>query len=205
MNKFIKYTLYAVSGTVAAAYLSFLFVLPNVINLNKYKPEVQKLTKEQAKLNVNFENIKIITTPLLGVGIKADNISVKLPDNSTLFSADGIKTRISIPSLLLLTVKISCLDIQKPFVNLEIVNDENFKIVKLVEDILNEGKERCKLKCSCVVLDSQMGRPELSAIDLLQIHHTNIETVDNRNNNNNCKNNIQRIHRHFYIWFFFHQ
>ena len=142
MNKFIKYTLYAVSGTVAAAYLSFLFVLPNTIDLNKYKPEIQKLAKEEAKLDVNFENAKIITTPLLGAGIKADNISVKLPDNSTLFSADGIKTRISIPSLFLLTVKVSCLDIQKPFVNLEIVNDENFKIVKLVEDILNEGKEQ---------------------------------------------------------------
>ena len=142
MNKFIKYTLYTASGIVAAAYLSFLFVLPNVINLNKYKPDVQKLAKEQAKLNVNFENIKIITTPLLGVGIKADNISVKLPDNSTLFSADGIKTRISIPSLFLLTVKVSCLDIQKKFVNLEIDNDENFKIVKFVEDIINECKEQ---------------------------------------------------------------
>ena len=40
---------------------------------------------------------------------------------------------------------------------------------------------------------------------ILIIHHTNIEAVDNRNDNNNCKNNIQRIHRHFYIWFFFHQ
>ena len=142
MNKFIKYTLYAASGIVAAAYLGFLFVIPNVIDLNKYKPEVQKLAKEQTKLNINFENAKIITTPLLGAGIKADNISIKLPDNSTLFSADGIKTRISIPSLFLLTVKVSCLEVQKPFVNLEIVNNENFKVVKLVEDILNEGKEQ---------------------------------------------------------------
>ena len=71
--------------------------------------------------------------------------------------------------------------------------------------VLNESKERCQLECSCVVLDGQMRRPELSTIDLFQIHHTNIEAVDNRNDNNNCKNNIQRIHRHFYIWFFFHQ
>lgn len=113
-----------------------------MIDLNKYKPEVQKLTKEQTKLNIDFENAKIITTPLLEAGIKTENISIKLPDNSILFSTDGIKTRISIPSLFLLTVKVSCLEVQKPFVNLEIVNDKNFKVIKLVEDILNEGKEQ---------------------------------------------------------------
>lgn len=113
-----------------------------MIDLNKYKPEVQKLAKEQTKLNIDFENAKIITTPLLEAGIKAENISIKLPDNSILFSTDGIKTRISIPSLFLLTVKVSCLEVQKPFVNLKIVNDKNFKVIKLVEDILNEDKEQ---------------------------------------------------------------
>lgn len=142
MKNFLKYFGYTLLGAIVLAYAGFLFVLPNVIDLNQFTPEVQKLAKEQAKLNVNYENVKIITTPLLGAGIKAENISVKLPDNSVLFSADSVKTRISLPSLLLLTVKVSCCEIEKPFVNLEIVNDENFKVVKLVEDILNAGKEQ---------------------------------------------------------------
>lgn len=129
-------------GAVVAVYAGFLFVLPNVIDLNKFKPDIQKIAKEQANLDINFENAKIITTPLLGAGIKTEEISVKLPDGSTLFSADGLKTRISLPSLLLLTVKVSCFEIEKPFVNLEIINDENFKVVKLVEDLLNSGKEQ---------------------------------------------------------------
>ena len=33
-------------------------------------------------------------------------------------------------------------DVEKPFINLEIKNNENFKIVQLVEDMLNEGKEQ---------------------------------------------------------------
>ena len=142
MNKFLKYFGYTLAGAIVLAYAGFLFVLPNVINLNQYKTDVQKIAKEQAKLDVNFENARIITTPLLGAGIKADNISVKLPDNSVLFSADNFKTRISLPSLFLLTVKVSCLEINNPFVNLEIVNDENFKVVKLVEDIMNAPKEQ---------------------------------------------------------------
>ena len=142
MKTFLKYLGFTILGAMVLAYAGFLFVLPNAIDLNQYTPEIQKLAKEQAKLNVNFENVKIVTTPLLGAGIKAENISVKLPDNSVLFSADNVKTRISLPSLLLLTVKVSCCEIEKPFVNLEIINDENFKVVKLVEDLLNAGKEQ---------------------------------------------------------------
>lgn len=142
MKNFFKHLGFIALGVIILAYAGFLFVLPNVINLNQYLPEVQKLAKEQAKLDVNLENAKVITTPLLGAGVKAENISVKLPDNSVLFSAESVKTRISLPSLLLLTVKVSCCEIEKPFVNLEIVNDENFKVVKLVEDLLNAGKEQ---------------------------------------------------------------
>ena len=142
MNRFLKYVGFTIVGLFILSYLGFLFVLPNIVDLNKFKPDIQKLTEEQSGLKVDFENIKIITTPLLGAGVKADNISVKLPDNSLLFSADNFKTRISLPSIFLLTIKVSCLEINKPFVNLEIVNNENFKVVKLVEDILNQGKEQ---------------------------------------------------------------
>ncbi len=141
MKNFWKYFGFTVLGVATLTYLSFLLVLPN-IDINKYKPMVQEIAKEQGKLSVDFENAKIITTPLLGVGVKAENISVKLPDDSLLFSADSLKTRISIPSLFLLTVKVSACEVNNPFVNLEIVNDEQFKVIRLVEDILNAGKEQ---------------------------------------------------------------
>lgn len=140
MKTFWKVVGFIVLGVLILGYLGFLFVLPRVVDLDKFKPEIQKLAKEQANLDIDFKNPQIITTPLLGAGIKSDEISVKLPDGSTLFSADNLKTRISIPSLFLLTVKVSCFEVEKPFVNLEIGKD-NFKIVTLVEDILNSDKE----------------------------------------------------------------
>ena len=143
MKKFLKIFGFCVLGILAAVYLCFLFVLPNLVDLNQYKPLVKDLAKEQAKLDVDFGNIKVVTTPLLGVGAKIDNISVKLPDGSLLFSTDSVKARISLPSLLLLTVKVSCFDVENPFVNLEIAEDNvDYKVVKLVEDILNENKEK---------------------------------------------------------------
>jgi len=142
MKKGLKIAGFTVLGAALVLYAGFLFVLPRAVDLNQYKPELQKFVKEQAKLDIDFYDAKIITTPLLGAGVKVDDISVKLPDESTLFSADSIKTRIALPSLLLMTVKVSCLEVQSPFVNLEIADNENFKVVKLVEDLLNAGKEQ---------------------------------------------------------------
>ena len=143
MNNYWKIFGYTIGGILFALYAGFLFILPRAVDLNQYKPLVQDLAKEQAKLDINFENPKIITTPLLGAGIKVDDISIKLPDGSLLFSAESLKTRISIPSVFLMTVKVSCFEVEKPFVNLEIAKDnKDYKIVKLVEDILNENKEK---------------------------------------------------------------
>ena len=143
MKKFIQILGFVALGIVLAAYLCFLFVLPNVIDLNQYKPLVKDLAKEQANLDVNFDNAKVITSPLLGAGAKIENISVKLPDGSILLSADSLKARISIPSLLLLTAKVSCFEVESPFINLEIDKDNvDYKVVKLVENILNSNKEK---------------------------------------------------------------
>ena len=112
------------------------------VDVNKFKPEIQKIAQEQANLSVDFENAKILTTPLLGAGLKMDNLVIKLPDGSLLFSADSLKTRVALPSLFVLTAKVSCLEVNNPLVNLEIINDEQFKVIQLVEDILNKGKEQ---------------------------------------------------------------
>ena len=141
MKKTFKLIGITILSIIILAYLAFLFILP-CLNINKYEPIIQKLVKEQTKLDLKYENAKITTTPLLAIGVKADNISVSLPDSTTVFSAEKINTRIALPSLFLLTVKISCLEVEKPYLNLEITNNEQFKVLKLVEDILNSDKEQ---------------------------------------------------------------
>ncbi len=136
MKVFLKGLGITLGVLLIGLYLAFLFLLPR-FDINQFKPEIQKIAQETARLGVNFENAKIITTPLLGVGVKADNISVTLPDGSVLFSAQGVKGRIALPSLLLMTVKVSCAEVYSPYVNLEIVNNKAFKIVQVIDGILN--------------------------------------------------------------------
>lgn len=120
-------------------YLTFLFVLPNVLDLNKYKPEIQKLVKEQGNLELNIQNIQLVTKPNLQAGISTGNVSVILPDNSTIFNADDINVRISLLQLLALRVNILG-EIQDPTVDLEIKDGKQYKIVSHIESLLNNNQ-----------------------------------------------------------------
>lgn len=125
---------------IFCVYMAFLFYLPRAVDLEVFKPEIEKIAKEQAHLDVDIQNLKLKTTPALGVGIKTGKITVKLPDGSVLLSAESAGGHVALPSLLLLTVKVPEIDIQSPRINLDIANGEQFKVVRLVENILNEQK-----------------------------------------------------------------
>lgn len=141
MKKIIKMSGITAGIIVVIAYLSFLFILPNAVDLNNYKADVQKIVKEQTNLSLDFDNPKISVTPFLAAGITANNITVKLPDDSELLKADSFKGRISLPSLLLLTVKVSTAEITNPVINIDIIDGKAFKAVQAYEVILNKNEE----------------------------------------------------------------
>ena len=142
MKKFLKITGITLGSLIAILYLSFLFILPNAIDLNKFKPELQKIAKEQANLNLDFDNAKISVTPLLSAGLKADNFRITLPDNSELLKADSFTGRISLPHLIFLTVRVSTAEIIKPLINIDIIDGNAFKVVNAFEVILNNKEEK---------------------------------------------------------------
>ncbi|MBR1976984.1 hypothetical protein IKA15_01750 [bacterium] len=142
MKNFLKYFGYSVLGLLVVAYLAFLFVLPNVVHLENYTQLANDFLKQNYGMTFSWKNPKITTNPLLSVGLKAEDIKLFMPDNSVLFSADAIKTRIALPSLLALTVKVSCVELDKPFVNIESnieKGKKQYKIVRLIEEIYNNN------------------------------------------------------------------
>lgn len=141
MKKFFKILGIVIVSVLLVLYLAFLFILPNVVNLNEYKPMVQDIVKEQTNLTLNFDNPKITVTPLLSAGIMFDNLSIKLPNDSELLSADSFKGRISLPSLLFLTVKVSTAEIVNPSINVDIIDGKSFAAVDAYEEILNKKEE----------------------------------------------------------------
>ena len=142
MKKFFKILGIVFCVILFGLYISFLFVLPKVVDITQYKNQIKQILHEQANIDIDYKNEQIITTPVLGIGFKADDIKISLPDKTSIFSADNIKTSVSLPHLLFLTVRVSGVDIQNPLVNIDIMeNGEDYKIVKHIEDILNAKKE----------------------------------------------------------------
>lgn len=142
MKKFFKVLGIIFLIILAGLYLCFLFVVPKVVDITPYKNQIKQIVKEQANLDINYENEKIVTTPFLGIGLKADNINVSLPDKTEIFKSDNMKAIVSIPYLLFMTVRVSSVDVDNPVVNAEILqNGEDYKIVKHIEDLLNAKKE----------------------------------------------------------------
>ena len=142
MKKFLKITGITLGSLILILYLAFLFVLPNAVDLNKFKPELQKIVKEQANLNLDFDNAKISVTPLLSAGLKADNFKITLPDDSELLKADSFTGRISLPHLLFLTVRVSTAEVINPLINIDVVDGNAFKVIQAYEVILNNKEEK---------------------------------------------------------------
>jgi len=141
--KFIKIAGIAAVCTAAVLYLALLLILPGAVNLNKLKPDIQKYAHEQADLNLDYNNAALIVTPMLSIGFKADNLSIKLPDNSELFTADFVNAGISLPHLLFKTVKITKAEISNPRLNIDIENGREYKIIKHIEQ-LSAGQKQEK-------------------------------------------------------------
>lgn len=142
MRKLFKILGIFTISILVVLYCGFLFLLPKLVDLSPYKSQIQQLAKEQARLNVNFENFKLVTTPNLSAGISLDNLKVKLPDNSNLLGADSITIKLSVPSLLKLQVKTTKAQIDNLKINAEIKDDKQYKFMLIVQDIINEKKKQ---------------------------------------------------------------
>lgn len=145
MKKFLSITGYCILALLTCVYLGFWLVLPHVVDLNTYKPEIQKLVKENSDLTLDFKNVDLITSPFLEAGVKLSDLSVKLPDDSEIFHADSVKSKIFLPSLLKLSLRVSCAEVESPRLNVEIINSEKYKIDKVYEDFVNANRAQRRL------------------------------------------------------------
>lgn len=147
MKKHWKITCYCLLTILVLGYLAFLFIVPKVVNLNEYKPLIQQIAKEQAKMSIDFSNAKVITTPILEAGVLLNDLNVVLPDNSELLNVDKVKIKLSLPNLLLLNVRVSEVLIEKPIVNIEINKEgSQYKVMQVVENMINEQQQKQEIE-----------------------------------------------------------
>ncbi len=117
-------------------YFTFLFVLPNVINLNNYKNDINKLAKDTVNLNVSYDNLKIVTTPLLKIGVKAQNLSVKYDEKNEFLNLQNSKILVNILPLVIKSISFDEVYIDGLNLNLKILSSGQLYIQKYINDYL---------------------------------------------------------------------
>ncbi len=125
---------------VAIFYLAFLFILPNVINLNNYKNDINKLAKDSVNLDVKYDNLKLITTPLLKIGVKAQNLSVNYDDENEFLSVQNSKILLNVLPLVVKTISFDEVSLDGINLNLKILSDGQLYIQKYINDYLNANQ-----------------------------------------------------------------
>lgn len=135
MKKTFKILAIVLLSVALLLYAAFVFILPNILKVEKYMPQIKKIVAEQSDLVIDIDNPKIVTTPMLAVGLKADKISLKFQDGSDFIDTDKFLARVSLPHLFFLTLKVSKLYVENPKVNVDIVDGKEYKFTEILEKI----------------------------------------------------------------------
>lgn len=152
-------------------YLAFLFVLPNVINLNNYKKDIQKIVYDSAKLKIDTDNIKIVTTPMLHAGVKIDGLKLSYPDNVEFASVKNAQVRIKLIPLVFRTFEAADISADSPKLSLKLLEDGNLDFIGYVnknivpQEKTDTAQAQMAVKISDKLPKIEVKNYELSAVD----------------------------------------
>ncbi|MBQ7450388.1 AsmA family protein [bacterium] len=184
MKRFLKFFGFTILAITIILYLCFLFVLPNAIDLNQYKGLLKQIVREQADLDLDFGEVKITTTPLLSAGIKTTDITLKYEDGEEILTADSLKARISLPSLILYTIKVSCLEIENPKINLSINDGKNLKIIEHFDKIIDKNSKNIGQEKNPDVKPAFDASKIRIKVPNAKLRNYNVTAVDTKNEHN---------------------
>ena len=131
---------------IGVVYFSFLFVLPNVINLNNYKSDITNMVKEMADLDLSIDNIKLKTTWDMQVKILLENASIKYSNKKELLSATKAQAGIKILPLCLLNLELSPINIDEAKLKLAIEKDGRYDIEKYANNLLKKIQQTTQVQ-----------------------------------------------------------
>ena len=140
--KILKITAIAALSLVLVLYLSFLFILPNIINLNNYKSDLTKIVKDTSNLEFNTENIKLKTSWNLQTKLLLDDVSIKYSNQKELIQSKQIEAGLKLLPLAILKIELAPIKISNPKLNITIDKDGRYDIEKYLNELLTKLNEQ---------------------------------------------------------------
>ena len=129
MNRY-KIAGISILTAVITFYAVFLIVLPNALNLNNFKKDIQKIVYDSAKLNVDAQDIKLVTTPKLALGVKVQGLNVSYPDGNVIASADSALVRVKLVPFLWKTLELDVVTAENPSATLNMLKGGKLELME---------------------------------------------------------------------------
>lgn len=137
-------------------YLAFLFILPNVVDLNKYSLQISKIMQDATGVEVELKGLKVQTSWNLSVGAFINKTDLKYPTGEKFAQINGLQVKLSLLPLFFRNLKIDKIETDKILANLKV--DKNGKF--LLEKYLNKNSPN-KILDSAFQISSNM--PDINA------------------------------------------
>ncbi len=123
---------------LAVIYFAFLFILPNALDLNNYKSDINKIVKEISDLDLSIGNIKLKTTWNLQTKLALNDVSIKYLNKKELMSVKSGEAGIKLLPLLGLKIELSPIKINEPTINITIEKDGRYDVEKFANNLLKK-------------------------------------------------------------------
>ncbi len=118
---------------ITAGILYFYFsMLPKIINIEKYKPTIEKELKQSLPLPVNIGNISLSFKPDLTVEVLTDKLSIQDRTRADMVSSNSIRINFFLPSLLKKELLIKKIRLDTPVLNIKRDGKGDFNIEELI-------------------------------------------------------------------------
>lgn len=119
------------AGAVVLLYLMFLSC-PLILNplIEGYIPQIKNIIKETTGLNSNLEGVKVVTTPKLTAGLKAEKFELSTPENKKILIAGGFRVKMSLLPLFARRIEIDAVQLDNAEANLLVMSDGTFEVEK---------------------------------------------------------------------------
>lgn len=105
--KGIKVAAISILSILALLYTAFLFVLPNVIDLNKYEPQITKAIFEATGIQAEFEDLKLKTSWDLSAGFLTKKVDLSDEKGEKFAQINSFGLKVSLLHLIFKEIKVN--------------------------------------------------------------------------------------------------
>lgn len=134
----LKYTFLGLFAVFATIYLTFLFVLPNVIHLEKFAPQIENEIVKHSGFGFEMVNPKLKTSWKMGVKVVADEVSLKYKNGQKFANLVSPSIEVNLPTLVLGHLNLDKIYSKEANVNLVFTKNKQYTIQENIDKILAE-------------------------------------------------------------------